>query len=67
MEYYIKVLAEEGITHIPVWQQSSDATIDSVERIDTEDGSRSPQLARLQVKESGTNVEDNEGGRYKVI
>ena len=64
MEYYIKILAEENITHIPIWHPPSDTTSDSVERPDIDNGS--PQLARLQVKEGGTNVEDNEGGRYKV-
>ena len=67
MEHYIKILAEQGITHIEIFLLPSDATNESSEgRPNVEDASRSPQTSKNPLKDKSTNVEDKEGGKYKV-
>ena len=67
MEHYIKILAEQGITHIEIFLLPSDATNESSEgRPNVEDASRSPQTSKNPSKDKSTNVEDKEGGKYKV-
>ena len=66
MEYYINVLAEQGITSVAIWQPPSkrEGSIEGVK--DHPEDSTSSQVARLQVKDS-SNAEDNDGsGRHKV-
>ena len=68
MEYYIKILADEGITSVAIWQSSSNRGADSNKgSTDNQEDSTSSQVARLHVKDSSTNAEDNDGSvRLKV-
>jgi hypothetical protein len=63
MEHYIKILAEQGITHVDIWCVPSDASNDSEVRKHNEYASRSPQSSRKQLKDQNTVVEDKEGGK----
>ena len=67
MEHYIKILAEEGITHVDIWLLPSDANNESEVRGTVEDASRSPQSSKNPLKDKSTNIEDKEGGKYKVV
>ena len=37
MEHYISLLAEQGITHVPIWQPELDAAKVSIERTDNDE------------------------------
>ena len=67
MEYYINVLAEQGITSVAIWQPPSKQEGGAIEGVKAHpEDSTSSQVARLQVKDS-SNAEDNDGsGRHKV-
>ena len=66
MEHYIKILAEEGITHIDIWSAPPQASNDTKELDNAEDASRSPPSSRNTLKDKSTNVEDKDGTKYKV-
>ena len=62
MEYYINVLAEQGITNVAIWQPPSKQEGGAIEGVKAHpEDSTSSQVARLQVKDS-SNAEDNDGG-----
>ena len=63
MEHYIKILAEQGITHVDIWYVPSEASNYPKAEENIEEASQSPESSRNLLKDIKTDVEDKEGGK----